>query len=142
MSAPAHGRYLYVDTDDLAHTVNAVLNSSVFYLYFVVFGDCFHLSDTLVSNFSIPRSILDDPRGVKLGKELLRDLTKNAVRKTIVTKDKDSIAYAEFFAGGSKLLIDQIDFLLAEHYGFTPEELDFIINYDIKYRLRRGCSRR
>lgn len=24
---------------------------------------------------------------------------------------------------------------LAEHYGFTPEELDFIINYDIKYRM-------
>jgi hypothetical protein len=24
---------------------------------------------------------------------------------------------------------------LAEHYGFTQEELDFIINYDIKYRM-------
>jgi hypothetical protein len=24
---------------------------------------------------------------------------------------------------------------LAKHYGFTPEELDFILNYDIKYRL-------
>jgi hypothetical protein len=29
----------------------------------------------------------------------------------------------------------QIDCLLAEHYGFTHEELDFIINYDIKYRM-------
>jgi hypothetical protein len=25
--------------------------------------------------------------------------------------------------------------VLAEHYGFTDEELDFIINYDIKYRM-------
>lgn len=24
---------------------------------------------------------------------------------------------------------------LASHYGFTEEELDFIINYDIKYRM-------
>ncbi len=24
---------------------------------------------------------------------------------------------------------------LAEHYGFTQEKLDFIINYDIKYRM-------
>jgi len=24
---------------------------------------------------------------------------------------------------------------LARHYGFTDEELDFIINYDIKYRM-------
>ena len=27
---------------------------------------------------------------------------------------------------------------LAKHYGFTDEELDFIINYDIKYRMGRG----
>jgi len=29
---------------------------------------------------------------------------------------------------------DEIDRVLARHYGFTEEELDFIINYDIKYR--------
>lgn len=38
-------------------------------------------------------------------------------------------------------IIDQIDTVLAQHYGFTDEELDFIINYDIKYCLGRdaGC---
>ena len=30
-------------------------------------------------------------------------------------------------------IIDQIDTVLAKYYGFTDEELDFIINYDIKY---------
>jgi hypothetical protein len=35
----------------------------------------------------------------------------------------------------SKPIIDEIDAVLAEHYGFTDEELDFIINYDIKYRV-------
>jgi hypothetical protein len=35
----------------------------------------------------------------------------------------------------AKPIIDAIDAVLAEHYGFTAEELDFIINYDIKYRL-------
>ena len=24
---------------------------------------------------------------------------------------------------------------MAEHHGFTDEELDFIVNYDIRYRL-------
>ena len=38
----------------------------------------------------------------------------------------------------SKPIIDEIDRVLAKHYGFTAEELDFIINYDIKYRLGRG----
>jgi hypothetical protein len=35
----------------------------------------------------------------------------------------------------SKPFVDEIDGLLAKHYGFTAEELDFIVNYDIKYRL-------
>jgi hypothetical protein len=29
---------------------------------------------------------------------------------------------------------------LAGHYGFTAEELDFILNYDIKYRLGRDTE--
>jgi hypothetical protein len=35
----------------------------------------------------------------------------------------------------SKPIIDEIDRVLAQHYDFTDEELDFIINYDIKYRV-------
>ena len=35
----------------------------------------------------------------------------------------------------SKSLIDEIDRILARHYGLTHEELDFIINYDFKYRM-------
>ena len=36
---------------------------------------------------------------------------------------------------GLQSVIDEIDRVLARHYGFTDEELDFIINYDIKYRM-------
>jgi hypothetical protein len=32
------------------------------------------------------------------------------------------------------------DRVLAQHYGFTAEELDFIINYDIKYRMGRDSG--
>jgi hypothetical protein len=32
-------------------------------------------------------------------------------------------------------VIHQIDRALARHYGFTDEELEFIINYDLKYRM-------
>ena len=30
--------------------------------------------------------------------------------------------------------------VLAGHYAFTEEELDFILNYDIKYRLGRDAE--
>ncbi len=38
----------------------------------------------------------------------------------------------------SKSAMDKIEAVLAEHYGFTAEELDFIVNYEIKCRLGRG----
>ena len=34
-------------------------------------------------------------------------------------------------------ILDEIDTVLAGHYGFTVEELDFILIYDIKYRMGR-----
>jgi hypothetical protein len=37
-------------------------------------------------------------------------------------------------------LFDEVDHILADHYGFTDEELDFIINYDIKYRMGRDAA--
>jgi hypothetical protein len=39
-----------------------------------------------------------------------------------------------------EIIIDEIDRVLAQHYGFTDEELDFITNYDIKYRMGRDDS--
>jgi hypothetical protein len=70
-----------------------------------------------------------------LGERLQTSLTANVEYKTIHTRDGSEIAYAEFFVSESKPIIDDIDRALAEHYSFTDEELDFIINYDIKYRM-------
>ena len=56
-------------------------------------------------------------------------------RRTLNTADGNKISYDEFYVSRSKLIIDKIDRILAKHYGFTDEELDFIINYDIKYRM-------
>ena len=36
--------------------------------------------------------------------------------------------------------IDDIDRLLAQHYGFSAIELDFILNYDIKHRSGRDSE--
>jgi hypothetical protein len=44
------------------------------------------------------------------------------------------------YPSASKPIIDDIDRVLARHYGCTEEELDFIINYDIKYRMGRDAE--
>ena len=39
-----------------------------------------------------------------------------------------------------KPIIDDIDCALARHFGLNEEELDLIINYDIKYRMGRDTE--
>ena len=138
VGAPAHGRYLYFKDACHVQMACAILNSSLFYTYFIAYGDCFHLSDALATSFPVPPAALEDKRLEVLGAKLMRDLEHNAEKKTINTKDGDKIAYDEFRVSESKPIIDEIDAVLAEHYRFTEEELDFIVNYDIKYRLGRG----
>ena len=65
----------------------------------------------------------------------MRDLKKNKYRKETFYKATGRVVYDEYYPKLSKPIIDEIDELLAKHYGFTEEELDFIINYDIKYRM-------
>jgi len=70
----------------------------------------------------------------KLVKEFLVDLRHNA-KKVAYNKNNGITEYEQYFPRYSKHIIDEIDKVLAKHYGFTEEELDFIINYDIKYRM-------
>ena len=132
---PPHGRYLFTEEPSSAQCIGAIINSSLFYVYFVTNGDCFHLSDKMVRDFPVADSMMKDADLARLTRALMKDLHGNAQRKTISTQTGDSIMYEEFSAGGSKLVIDEIDRILSEHYGFTDEELDFIVNYDIKYRM-------
>ena len=62
-------------------------------------------------------------------------ITMGAFRKETVYKNTGVVIYNEFYPKLSKSTIDEIDKILAEHYGFTAEELDFIINYDRKYLI-------
>ena len=63
------------------------------------------------------------------------DYEKHKVRKETYYKATGKVVYDEYYPKLSKPIIDKIDEFLAKHYGFTEEELDFIINYDIKYRM-------
>jgi len=135
VGAPAHGRYLYFKDIRTTRIACAIFNSSLFYTYFIAYSDCFHVSDALATGIPVPPAVFEDDKLAGLGMKLMRDLQHNAEKKTINTKDGNRIAYDEFRVGASKSIIDEIDHALAKHYSFTDEELDFIINYDIKYRM-------
>jgi hypothetical protein len=132
--APPHGRTVCFEGEKSAAFAVSLANSSLFYWFYSVFSDCEHINDGLIRGFHIP----EDWRRTdwaRLSRRLSASIQATSVRKTITTKQGHTIEYAEITALNSKSIIDEIDRVLARHYGFTDEELDFIINYDIKYRM-------
>jgi hypothetical protein len=52
-----------------------------------------------------------------------------------IAKRAATVKKEYFKINKSKPIIDQIDNVLAQHYRLSEEQLDFLINYDIKYRM-------
>ena len=110
----------------------ALFNSSLFWWYYTVTFDTFNLKDYMLFGFRF--SYPQDPALLAALREHSAQLMTDFRRHARHLKRRKTGSYT-IYAGKSKAIIDSIDCLLAQHYGFTPEELDFILNYDIKYRM-------
>ena len=133
---PPHGRVISFAKKNSASLTACLLNSSLFYWFYSSFSDCEHVNDVLLRTFKLPNDLLQEDWQA-MSARLMGRLKETSVRKTIKTKQGHIIVYDEIKAAKAKPIIDEIDKVLARHYGFTDEELDFIINYDIKYRMGR-----
>lgn len=121
------------NSSETADYYMAAFNSNLYWWYYSINYDMFNQTDSNISDFKLNFNSKIDLK--QLAVDLEKDLDKN--KKLLVTNKADgttntSYAYDKKL---SKSIIDKIDLALAEHYGFTEEELDFIINYDIKYRM-------
>ena len=114
--------------------VLCILNSQLSYWYWIMSSDCYRFTKTDALNISMP-SKPDLPLYTKLAKLLLKSYEENSILQKKKARNGQIVIEKQFFPAKSKLIIDEIDRVLAQHYGFTDEELDFIINYDIKYRM-------
>ena len=72
-----------------------------------------------------------------LSNSLTESLKENAQRKTVHYRGTGIVEYDEFNVKASRNIVDSIDVALSTHYGFPSNISDFIINYDIKYRMGR-----
>ena len=111
----------------------ASLNSNLYWWYYATNFDMFNQTEANVAAFKY--SYDPNINLSQLAERLEKDM--NAKKQLSVVNKQDgnineSFAYQKKL---SKPIIDEIDKVLAKHYGFTEEELDFIINYDIKYRM-------
>ncbi len=116
----------------------SILSSSTFYWYWRIVSNCRHLTDRELLSIPIAPTLLHGCNKERL--EVLAqqyELQLRKLSKRLVTQNQRSgkVVQDVYRVSACKPIIDEIDRILAKHYGFTDEELDFIINYDIKYRM-------
>ncbi len=114
-------------------SIHGILSSTSFFIWWLSLSDCYHLNRPEVLTFPMCQNDTLD----SLSQKLEKDMQANSKRRVYHYKTTGRVEYDEFYMKVSKPIIDEIDRVLAQHYGFTEEELDFIINYDIKYRMGR-----
>lgn len=135
--------YLYFDNTETRDLILTILSSTLFYWYFVITTNGRDLNPSDLKLFPITSKKIDASNKnllVKLSHDLSKDFKLNKQEKVKFSTQTGNIIYEEFYPRLSKPIIDEIDKVLAKHFGFDDEELDFIINYDIKYRMGKDLS--
>ena len=125
---------LYLNSEDELKILTVVLNSNLFYWFYTLISDCWHFNKWHINKFQVSITSLNDYKDLLIS---CHNILINSYKKNRNTRYDSRINgdLYEYKIAKSKSIIDEIDKVLARHYGFTDEELDFIINYDIKYRM-------
>lgn len=130
-------KYSFTTKED-ATIFFASFASNLWNMYYYTFSNCLDVARYEMESFPLSvdkmKSTLKSQL-ISIGCDLDKDIKRNATKEIRNYKDQGAIDCYTIEMRHSKNLIDEIDTILAEHYGFTEEELDFIINYDIKYRM-------
>jgi len=125
----------FVNSKEERDVLVSVLNSTLYFWFWETLSDGWHITNKELQYFFIDiKNMLQNDKSKlsNLVEILMNDLENK--KRYVGTVQTDY----EYYHKLSKPIIDEIDCVLARHYGFTEEELDFIVNYDIKYRMGIG----
>lgn len=127
---------VYFDSDDERYAAIATYLSTLFFWFFISLSDCRNLNKREVDCF--PFSLKDSGRVSELsllGHKIINNLQSNSTFLEANYQKYGKLSMQVFSPRLSKPIADEIDTVLAKHYGLSLEELDFLLNYDVKYRM-------
>ncbi len=129
---------IYAINEFQRRIIHCVLNSTSYYHFFSAYTDCRHINPSDVKDFPLNIDSFSEEVSQKLTS--LSERLEECMLKNTKYHRKSGLLIESIESEPVKPIIDEIDRVLAHHYGFTDEELDFIINYDIKYRMGRDSG--
>ncbi len=134
----------WVDIQPEAHgAAVAALNSNLFWFHYIVFGPFHHLNpdDILCFPIDIAQMSPSTREAVEMaGRAMMESLRQGSELRTRRHKGGNETVVQTFFPSRSKPYCDRIDRILALHYGLTEDEVDYVVNYDIRFRLQDDSS--
>jgi len=133
--ARPRGELISIRTDDEAtqRLIHALLNSSTYFQFFYAYTDGRHINPSDVTEF--PFDLQHFTKKVTGRLNELSERLEDSMKENTSQWRKSGLLIDSVDSTQTKPVLDRIDSVLAEPYGFAAEELDFIINYDIKYRM-------
>ncbi len=116
-------------------TIFCCLNSSLHYWIYQALTNCRDFNPSDLRYLPLTATLASGVKDfVRLSSRLMKRLEETAETGSGNYEVGGAVKYQRFKPKTAKPIIDEIDELLAKHYGLTAEELDFIVNYDIKYQ--------
>ena len=109
-----------------------LLNSSLFWVYWTIISDCWHITTKELKHFILPKELKDNKMYEKLYKKLENKLEKT--KKYIGSKQTNY----EYKHKLCKDIIDEIDDCIGKAYKLSNKEITYCKNFALKYRVSEG----
>ena len=130
--------FLFVDKK-YRDLIACILSSNLSFYFYQVYSNNLNWSFSDICSFTIPFDNINSKIIEKiedLYRQYLKDIEKNANVRKVSTESKYTMEeFKEYKIGKSKHIIDKIDRLICPLYGLTEEEMEFIINYELEFRV-------
>lgn len=122
---------------DYADVIGCILSSSLSFWFYQIYSDNHNWKGGEIESFTVPN--MDEETRKKLCnlyKRYLEDIERNANMRTSSGNSTYHVEeFKEYKIVKSKQIIDEIDDTIGKLYGLTDDEIEFVKNYEIEFRM-------
>jgi len=137
-SVSSREAYLYFSSKEERDIAVSLLSSTLFYWYFMLTTNGRDLNPADLRAFPVsPKKLSAKGRQklVELSGALMKSYRANKAVKEKTSKTTGHVLYEEFYPRMSKGVLDQIDLVIGEEFGLSTAQQEFLLNFEIKYRM-------
>jgi hypothetical protein len=137
-SVSSREAYPYFASKDERDIAVSLLSSTLFYWNFMLTTNGRDLNPADLRAFPVSPKKLSaaaKQKLVSLSANLMKSYRKHKATKEKTSKSTGQVVYEEFYPRLSKEILDEIDNVIYSELGLSAEQQDFLLNFEIKYRM-------